>query len=244
MPQLPAVGHGAGPAAGTAGHRARRDLLRRAHHVLEYQGGKYINLNSYAAAGRPVPARQRAGAAGARAATPATSTRPATRCPETMFSGKGQAMLFHNGQRRARHLERSRWTRRSRCSTAAGPLKVPAGHTWIELVPPTRRRQRSPSASSVSRGRASRRVRLAPGVERGVGRTAVMPCSASERRPVEDERDRRLDLGAGLDGSSADDTLSPAADMAPKKIRLKVCIMLVELVGGSSTEPTMSWTMP
>ena len=55
--------------------------------------------------------------------------------PETLYFGKGPALLFHNGQ-----LVRGTWTKKSRShpvtlSTAAGPLKVPAGHTWIELVP-------------------------------------------------------------------------------------------------------------
>jgi hypothetical protein len=55
--------------------------------------------------------------------------------PETLYFGKGPALLFHNGQ-----LVRGTWTKKSRkhpvtLSTAAGTLKVPAGHTWIELVP-------------------------------------------------------------------------------------------------------------
>ncbi len=47
-------------------------------------------------------------------------------------------------------------------------------------------------------------------------------------------------------GSSAVETLSPAADMAPKKIRLKVCFIASSssYVDASSTDPTISWTMP
>ena len=43
---------------------------------------------------------------GSRSATPATATRPATRCPETQFTGQGQAMLFHDGR-----LVRGTWTK-------------------------------------------------------------------------------------------------------------------------------------
>ena len=55
--------------------------------------------------------------------------------PETLFFGKGQLMLFHNGQ-----LTRGTWSKAKRdspleLSTAAGPMKVPAGHVWLELLP-------------------------------------------------------------------------------------------------------------
>ena len=55
--------------------------------------------------------------------------------PETLFFGKGQLMLFHNGQ-----VTRGTWSKDKRDSplvltTAAGPMKVPAGHVWIELLP-------------------------------------------------------------------------------------------------------------
>lgn len=44
-------------------------------------------------------------------------------------------MLFHQGQ-----VVRGTWTKKSKetpiqLSTRAGPLKVPAGHVWVELVP-------------------------------------------------------------------------------------------------------------
>ncbi|GAA5146479.1 hypothetical protein GCM10023340_17450 [Nocardioides marinquilinus] len=55
--------------------------------------------------------------------------------PETKFVGKGEAMLFHGGR-----LVRGEWSKETEDSplelrTDAGPLTVPAGHTWIELVP-------------------------------------------------------------------------------------------------------------
>lgn len=55
--------------------------------------------------------------------------------PETLFFGRGKLMLFHNGQ-----MVRGTWVKPTRdapleLSTAAGDLKVPAGHVWIELLP-------------------------------------------------------------------------------------------------------------
>ena len=56
--------------------------------------------------------------------------------PETLYFGKGPALLFHAGK-----VERGVWTKKSRknpveLSTASGgTMKVPAGHVWIELVP-------------------------------------------------------------------------------------------------------------
>ena len=55
--------------------------------------------------------------------------------PETKLEGKGQAMIFHGGS-----MVRGNWTKSSldapiSLSTKAGKLSVPAGHTWIELVP-------------------------------------------------------------------------------------------------------------
>jgi hypothetical protein len=57
--------------------------------------------------------------------------------PETHLSGQGQALIFHDGR-----LVRGQWTKSSldaplQLSTTAGELTVPAGHTWIELVPQT-----------------------------------------------------------------------------------------------------------
>ncbi len=54
--------------------------------------------------------------------------------PETKFVGKGQAMLFHGGR-----VVRGTWSKTLgstiSLSTRAGDLKVPAGQTWVELVP-------------------------------------------------------------------------------------------------------------
>ncbi len=99
-----------------------------------YQGGKYLNLNSNAAEGDQfvpdsilaVRVKQ----------TDAGYLDPAgNHVPETVYSGSGKFQLFHRGQ-----VVNGTWKKESKktpiqLSTAAGPLKVPAGHVWIELVP-------------------------------------------------------------------------------------------------------------
>jgi DUF3048 family protein len=98
------------------------------------QSKKYLNTNTYAPQGDQFKAdsvlvlRVREGDAGYR--DPAGNP-----VPETLFFGKGQLMLFHNGQ-----VTRGTWAKAKRdssleLSTAAGPMKVPAGHVWIELLP-------------------------------------------------------------------------------------------------------------
>ena len=98
------------------------------------QSKKYVNTNSHAPAGdqfKPdsvLVLRVREGDAGYR--DPAGNP-----VPETLFFGKGQLMLFHNGQ-----VTRGTWSKDGRdgqlvLTTAAGPMKVPAGHVWIELLP-------------------------------------------------------------------------------------------------------------
>ena len=55
--------------------------------------------------------------------------------PETHFTGKGDALVFHGGK-----VLRATWTKDGldktvSLSTKAGEVKIPAGHVWIELVP-------------------------------------------------------------------------------------------------------------
>ncbi len=97
------------------------------------QGG-YVNENSYAAAGDEFPADTvlvlRVQIVDAGYKDPAGNF-----VPETKFTGKGQAMLFHGGR-----LVRGTWTKTAldaplTLSTKAGKLTVPAGRVWIELVP-------------------------------------------------------------------------------------------------------------
>ncbi|WP_157682651.1 DUF3048 domain-containing protein [Nocardioides scoriae] len=99
-----------------------------------YEKGRYVNDNSHAAEGdRFVPdnllvLRVEVGDAGY--LDPAGNP-----VPETIYQGKGDALLFHGGE-----LVRGTWSKLSRATplklrTAAGRLEVPAGRTWIELVP-------------------------------------------------------------------------------------------------------------
>jgi hypothetical protein len=101
----------------------------------KFQGGNYVNTNSNAAQGdrfnpdSVLVLRVREGDAGYR--DPAGN-----KVPETLYFGKGPALLFHDGK-----VERGTWTKKSRknpvdlSTGSGGTMKVPAGHVWIELVP-------------------------------------------------------------------------------------------------------------
>ena len=100
----------------------------------QFEGGRYVNTNSYAAEGDRFPAdsvlvmRVQVGDAGYK--DPGGYL-----VPETKFEGKGPAMLFHGGR-----VIRGTWTKDGLTGaigleTRAGELLVPAGHVWIELVP-------------------------------------------------------------------------------------------------------------
>jgi hypothetical protein len=100
-----------------------------------FRGGKYVNTNSNAAAGdrfnpdSVLVLRVREGDAGY--LDPAGN-----KVPETLYFGKGPALLFHDGK-----LERGTWTKSSRkapvklSTTTGSTMKVPAGHVWVELLP-------------------------------------------------------------------------------------------------------------
>jgi hypothetical protein len=102
--------------------------------IWKYQGGRYTNVNTHAAAGdqfKPdtvLVLRVKVGDAGYK--DPAGNP-----VPETDFTGTGPAMVFHKGR-----MVRGTWVKKGYnatvgLKTAAGPLKLPAGHTFIELVP-------------------------------------------------------------------------------------------------------------
>lgn len=101
---------------------------------FKFDGKHYLNTGTYARQGDQFKAdsvlvlRTREGDAGYR--DPAGNP-----VPETLFYGKGDLLLFHDGQ-----LVRGTWSKKQRnsplvLSTAAGPLTVPAGHVWVELLP-------------------------------------------------------------------------------------------------------------
>ena len=101
----------------------------------EFTNGSYHNLNSNAPAGDQFPAtnllvlRVREGDAG--------YLDPAGyHVPETLLTGKGNALLFHNGRMVAANWQKGKADEPIELTTKKGaPLAVPAGHTWIELVP-------------------------------------------------------------------------------------------------------------
>ena len=99
-----------------------------------FSDGRYRNVNTYAGAGDEFPAdtvvvlRVKVGDAGY--LDPAGNP-----VPETRLEGKGQALVFHGGR-----VVRGTWTKSAldaplQLSTKGGELTVPAGRTWIELVP-------------------------------------------------------------------------------------------------------------
>jgi hypothetical protein len=100
----------------------------------EFRKGKYVNLNSEAAAGdefKPATVlvlRVKVGDAGYK--DPAGNP-----VPETKFEGSGQAMVFHGGK-----LVRGTWSKRGldapvSLRTKGGELTLPPGKVWMELVP-------------------------------------------------------------------------------------------------------------
>ena len=99
-----------------------------------FDGDRYVNENTYAADGDEFPADTvlvlRVEIVDAGYLDPAGNP-----VPETNLTGKGDAMIFHDGR-----LVRGTWKKASldaplTLSKQAGDLTVPAGHVWIELVP-------------------------------------------------------------------------------------------------------------
>jgi hypothetical protein len=107
-------------------------------HTTQWQftNGSYHNLNSNAPGGDQFPAtnvlvlRVKEGDAGY--LDPAGN-----HVPQTLLAGKGNALLFHNGRMVAANWEKGKAPdSQIKLTTKKGDsLKVPAGHTWIELVP-------------------------------------------------------------------------------------------------------------
>jgi hypothetical protein len=107
-------------------------------HTTEWQftNGSYHNLNSNAPAGDQFPAtnvlvlRVREGDAGY--LDPAGNP-----VPETLLTGTGNALLFHDGRMVAGSWHKGKLAKSPITLTTkkGAKLTVPAGHTWIELVP-------------------------------------------------------------------------------------------------------------
>ena len=120
--------------------RTARGLVARfgSGHATEwsYDKGRYTNVNSYAAEGDEFPTdtvlvmRVEVGDAGYR--DPAGYP-----VPETKLEGKGNAFLFHDGKVVTGTWEKDGLEDTISLKTSDGKLTVPAGHTWVELVPQT-----------------------------------------------------------------------------------------------------------
>lgn len=102
----------------------------------KFENGSYHNLNSNAPAGDQFPAttvlvlRVREGNAGY--LDPAGNP-----VPKTLLTGKGNALLFHNGRMYAAtwHKGTAPASQITLTTKKGQKLEVPPGHTWIELVP-------------------------------------------------------------------------------------------------------------
>jgi hypothetical protein len=99
-----------------------------------FQGGKYVNKSTFAAKGDQFQADSvltlRVDVVDAGYTDAANNP-----VPESRFVGKGKAQLFHAG-----NVIEGTWSKAKpgsplELTTPAGPLKVPAGKVWIELVP-------------------------------------------------------------------------------------------------------------
>jgi hypothetical protein len=99
-----------------------------------YTNGSYHNTNSNAPAGDQFPAstvlvlRVKEGLAGY--LDPAGNP-----VPRTLLTGKGKAMMFHDGRMVGATWHKGKPGSAITLTNRKGQLKVPAGHTWIELVP-------------------------------------------------------------------------------------------------------------
>ncbi|NHA00277.1 DUF3048 domain-containing protein [Nocardioides sp. W3-2-3] len=198
-----------------------------------FQGGKYVNTNSNAAKGdrfQPdtvLVLRVKVVDAGYR--DPAGNF-----VPESKFKGTGAAQIFHNGRSSTAPGRRRSPTPRLTLSTAAGALKVPAGKVWIESGAGRRQRrigdlrEVAPQASSAPGSGISPVSAKALGLSRPC---STRLCTPASRNPIAPST--RI---AAASGSSEVATDSPAEDIAPKKIREKVC----SIGSSSSQEPAAS----
>ena len=100
----------------------------------KYAGGRYTNVNSNAPQNDQFPAssvlvlRVKEGDAGY--LDPAGN-----HVPETLFTGQGKMWLFHQGQVVQGFWHKAKAGDKVTLTAKGKDLKVPAGHTWVELVP-------------------------------------------------------------------------------------------------------------
>lgn len=230
-----------GPAADLPRGKPARDLDARfsSGHTTSwsYARGRYVGDNGYAAEGDDFRADSvlvlRVAVTDAGYLDPAGNT-----VPETVLEGSGEAVLFHGGRAVPATWKKGALDAPIKLTTKAGALEVPPGHTWIELVPADG--GTSPTASSGTAG------------QRGAGHSSVgspvgiaTPFSARDWNPAMMKPMAISTRSAAAIPSSAPATDSPAADMAPKKTRAKVCTMSSSSshLPATSTERRMSTTL-
>ncbi|HYH33785.1 MAG TPA: DUF3048 domain-containing protein, partial [Nocardioides sp.] len=118
------------------GQKAATISANFGNHVTtwRFQKGEYVNQNSFAApddqfaADTVLVLRVPVGDAGYR--DPAGNP-----VPETKLDGKGPALLFHDGSVVKGAWEKSGLDDALALTAGKKELAVPAGHTWVELVP-------------------------------------------------------------------------------------------------------------
>ena len=127
-----------GDAADLPKGKPGRDLQARFSYrhttTWTFENGRYRNVNTYAAADDQFLAdsvlvlRVRVGDAGYK--DPAGNP-----VPETFLEGRGQALLLHGGRAISGTWTKAGLNAPIELRNRFGTLRVPAGNTWIELVP-------------------------------------------------------------------------------------------------------------
>ena len=190
----------------------------------QFKKGSYVNLNSEAPANDQFdPAtvlvlRVKVGDAGYK--DPAGNP-----VPETKFTGKGEAMVFHDGS-----MVRATWSK----SGLDAPVKLadqgrrahPARGQGVDGAGPQQRRGRQLQQVRRAGQPASSPGPGASSVTRSSGPGSLSPDSACWRSPARMNVIAASTSALARRGSSAEETADPAADIAPKKTRLKVSTML------------------
>ena len=190
-----------------------------------YRTGGYVNENTFAATGDEFPAdsvlvlRVKVGDAGYR--DPAGNP-----VPETLLEGQGAAMLFHGGR-----LVRGTWSKAAldaplELATKGGDADGP-GRAHLDRAGAGLRRE-----ASRWTGEAGHAQPGASGSPVGI----ATPWSARDWKPAMMKPIATSTRSAAAMPSSAPATDSPADDIAPKKIRAKVCT----ISSSSSQSPATS----
>ncbi len=236
--RLPALGRRQRPAAGQEGHDVRGGLLGRARDRVEVRRRALRQRQLQRRSRRPVPGRHRAHPAGARSATPATSTRRATTCPRPSSSARagvavprrpgdpgdlaqGQADLDAQPGVQGRDAHRARRPRLDRAGPGRAPATSPgrssgasrrtaayAAH-WAHGRPPRRAAAGGDAAAARPELRRDRRAAPRRRRERRAGRGAQPSLDGAGRRGAGVVGRRRRRARSALPGRSGLDRGCP-----------------------------------